>query len=172
MFCAISGGCYQCAFSGQCVLSIFSACPWCSDVLVVLISRGARHSLLRLICWEWSYSLSCANQGHMGRMMEERLLVGQIAADSIWTLSSQRAPGCWGTERPGTFKVSSGAFHSISSVSGPNNFSCVSWRPAECSPSCVLDCCHLISLFCGLVLFSMWKPWHIWQLCALFLHNN
>lgn len=44
MSCAICGGFYLCAFSGQCVLPIFSACPWCSDVLVVLISRGVRHS--------------------------------------------------------------------------------------------------------------------------------
>lgn len=131
--CAICGGCYQCAFSGQCVFPIFPACPWCSDVLVVLISWGARCSLLMVICWEWSYIPFCANQGHMGRMMEERLLEGQIPANSIWILGSQRAPGCCGTERSGTFKVSSGAFHSISSVSRPDNFfSCVSWRPAEC----------------------------------------
>lgn len=56
----------MCIFAGQCVLPISSACPWCSDVLVVLISRGARYSLPSLICWEWSCCLSCANQGAYG----------------------------------------------------------------------------------------------------------
>lgn len=69
----------------------------------------------------------------MGRMMEERLLGGQIPANSIWILSSWRAPGRCGTERSVTFKVSSGAFHSISSVSRAGNFfSCVNSRPVEC----------------------------------------
>lgn len=45
-----------------------------------------------------------------------------MAADSIWILGSQRALGCCGTKRPGTFRVSSGAFHSISSDSRPDNF--------------------------------------------------
>lgn len=89
----ICGGCYQCAFSGQYVLPVFSACPWSSDVLVALISRGARHSLLRIICWEWSNCLFCANQEHMERIMDERLLEGQIPADSIWILVLSEGTG-------------------------------------------------------------------------------
>lgn len=48
--------------------------------------------------------------------MEERFLEGQIAAVSIWTLSSQKLPGCRGTKRPGVFRVSRDAFRSVSSV--------------------------------------------------------
>lgn len=61
---AICGGCYQCAFSGQCVLPIFSACPWFPDMLVVLISRSVRHFLLRVIYLEWSYCLVCQPSVH------------------------------------------------------------------------------------------------------------
>lgn len=162
MSCAICGGCYQRAFSGQCVLPIFSACPWCCDVLVVLISRGARHSLLTVICWEWS----CANQGHMGRMMEERLLEGQIAANSIWILGSQRAPRCCGIERPGAFRVSGGAFHSISSVSQPENvflYELKAWRM-------LVSLCfwHLTKLIFGVCFFNAKAQAYKPALCTVF----
>lgn len=128
--CTSNGGssdvlCYLWWMLSMCILRevclTHLVCPWCSDVLIGLISRGARHSLLWVIWWEWSYCPFCANQEHMGRMMEEKLLEG-MAADSIWILGSQRALGCCGIKRPGTLRVSSGAFHSISSDSQPDNF--------------------------------------------------
>lgn len=109
---------YHCAFFEHSVLPIISACSCCCDLLLAPISRGVRRFLLRVISSERSCCFLCANQRRRGRMMEERLLEEQIAANSIWILRSQRAPGCWRKEAC-TFRVGS-SFHSISSASQSN----------------------------------------------------
>jgi len=131
----------SCAICGGCFLPVLLL--WCAGRL---INRGARHSLLRVIWWQWSSCLFCANQGHMGRMIEERSCEGQMAADSIWMLCSQRAPGCCGVERPGTFGVSSGAFHLIQKSDSLPDYLSFEVKVSRMSAG-GFDNSHLISLF-------------------------
>lgn len=74
-------------------LSVLLWCAACTDKQRCK-TLSAQGNLFRM-----KLLLFCASRRHMGRRMEERLLGGQMAANSIWIHCSQRVPGCWGTKR-------------------------------------------------------------------------
>lgn len=116
MMSSICGRSYQYAFSGESVLPFFPACPWCDDGLVGLISRGARHSLLWVICWEWSFCLFCCQPGPQREDDGREGVTGTNSSRLYLGFRLSKGTGWGGIERPGTFRIRGGVFYSISSV--------------------------------------------------------